>query len=53
MNDAPFLANVCASWLCCLQPLTVGAVCYWVGRHGGVRPAISNLLDRLGVPRLS
>lgn len=50
MNEQTF-ANLCLSWMCCLQPLTAFGMGWLVSRYGW-RGGASHLLDRIGVPRL-
>lgn len=51
MNESAPFGAVCSAWFCCLSPIFFTGLGIWLGRNGGVRPALNNLLDRLGVPR--
>lgn len=50
MNQSPFLANLCLSWLCCLQPMAVAAGGFLIGRYGW-RGALGFIMDKVGIPR--
>lgn len=50
MSESMF-ANICISWLCCLQPLVSFGLGWVISRYG-VRGGYHHILDRIGVPRV-